>query len=64
MAKTGTVALLKQAVEAAFSHLPKKGPKKVSWYAHFSESFCDRSAYFLYSFFFLHELCSICWVDL
>ncbi|KAL3497353.1 hypothetical protein ACH5RR_040085 [Cinchona calisaya] len=31
VAKTGTVAQLKQAVEAAFSHLPKKGPKKVSW---------------------------------
>lgn len=31
VAKTGTVAQLKRAVESAFSHLPKRGPKKISW---------------------------------
>ncbi|KAI7994161.1 hypothetical protein LOK49_LG11G01492 [Camellia lanceoleosa] len=31
VAKTATVAELKQAVEAAFSHLPSKGPGKISW---------------------------------
>lgn len=31
VAKTGTVGELKRAVEAAFSHLPKEGPGKVSW---------------------------------
>lgn len=30
--KRGTVANLKQAVESAFSHVPKKGPEKISWY--------------------------------
>lgn len=30
--KSGTVAQLKQGVEKAFSHLPKKGPGTVSWY--------------------------------
>ena len=33
VAKNPTVAQLKQAVEAAFSHLPKHGIGKVSWYA-------------------------------
>lgn len=30
--KTATVAQLKQAVEAAFSHMPQNGPGKISWY--------------------------------
>ncbi|CAI9096639.1 OLC1v1032831C1 [Oldenlandia corymbosa var. corymbosa] len=29
--KTGNLGLLKRAVEAVFSHLPKTGPRKVSW---------------------------------
>ncbi|XP_004501343.1 uncharacterized protein [Cicer arietinum] len=29
--KTATVAVLKQAVESAFSHVPLKGPEKISW---------------------------------
>lgn len=37
--KTATVAELKQAVEAAFSHLPKKGPGRVSW-SHVWGQFC------------------------
>ena len=32
VAKTATVAELMQAVEAAFSHLPRKGAGKISWY--------------------------------
>lgn len=36
--KTATVAELKKSVEAAFSHLPKEGPGKVSWYDYFSFS--------------------------
>lgn len=39
LAKTGTVGELKLAVEAAFDHLPKKGPAKVSW-AHVWGQFC------------------------
>ncbi|XP_073276549.1 uncharacterized protein [Primulina huaijiensis] len=39
LAKTGTVGELKLAVEAAFDHLPKKGPTKVSW-AHVWGQFC------------------------
>ncbi|CDP13529.1 unnamed protein product [Coffea canephora] len=31
VAKTATVAQLKQAVESVFSHLPNRGPKKISW---------------------------------
>lgn len=30
--KTATIAELKEAVEAVFSHMPKKGPVKISWY--------------------------------
>lgn len=30
--KTATIAELRQAVEAAFSHMPKTGPGKISWY--------------------------------
>ncbi|OWM86725.1 hypothetical protein CDL15_Pgr015761 [Punica granatum] len=29
---TATVGELKEAVESAFSHMPKKGPGKISWY--------------------------------
>lgn len=32
IAKTATVDELKQAVEAVFSHLPQKGPGKISWF--------------------------------
>lgn len=32
--KTATVLELKQAVEAVFSHMPQKGPGKISWYVH------------------------------
>lgn len=31
VANTATVAKLKQAVESAFSHMPQKGPGKISW---------------------------------
>ncbi|MCI71367.1 hypothetical protein A2U01_0092630, partial [Trifolium medium] len=31
VAKTSTVAVLKKAVEAAFSHVPLDGPEKISW---------------------------------
>jgi hypothetical protein len=31
VAKTATVAVLKKAVEAAFSHIPTDGPEKISW---------------------------------
>ena len=31
VAKTATIAELKEAVEAAFSHMPQKGPGKISW---------------------------------
>lgn len=37
--KSGTVAQLKQGVEKAFSHLPKKGPGTVSW-PHVWGHFC------------------------
>ncbi|KAA8525478.1 hypothetical protein F0562_007333 [Nyssa sinensis] len=37
--KTATVAELKQAVERVFSHLPMKGPGKVSW-SHVWGNFC------------------------
>lgn len=30
--KRATVADLNQAVESAFSHVPKRGPEKISWY--------------------------------
>ncbi|GAA0140266.1 hypothetical protein LIER_01647 [Lithospermum erythrorhizon] len=39
VAKNGTVAELKQAVEVAFSHLPQSGPGKVSW-SHVWDHFC------------------------
>ncbi|XP_061341044.1 uncharacterized protein LOC133287442 isoform X1 [Gastrolobium bilobum] len=39
VAKTATVAELKQAVEAAFSHMPQKGPGKISW-PHVWGQFC------------------------
>ncbi|KAL0323679.1 UNVERIFIED_CONTAM: ATP synthase subunit b', chloroplastic [Sesamum calycinum] len=39
VASTGTVAELKEAVEAAFDHLPKKGPGSVSW-EHVWGQFC------------------------
>ncbi|PIN09860.1 hypothetical protein CDL12_17547 [Handroanthus impetiginosus] len=39
VAKTGTVGELKRAVEAAFSHLPKKGPGRISW-EHVWGQFC------------------------
>lgn len=39
VAKNPTVAQLKQAVEAAFSHLPKHGIGKVSW-SHVWAQFC------------------------
>ncbi|CAI9755773.1 unnamed protein product [Fraxinus pennsylvanica] len=39
VAKNGTVKELKQAVEAAFSHLPKTGPGRVSW-PHVWGQFC------------------------
>lgn len=32
--KTASIAELRLAVEAAFSHMPKKGPGKISWYVH------------------------------
>ena len=42
VAKTATVAQLKQAVESVFSHLPNRGPKKISWYyAHSISSVFD-----------------------
>lgn len=31
VSKTATVAELKDAVEAVFSHMPQKGPAKISW---------------------------------
>ncbi|XP_059461261.1 uncharacterized protein LOC132190324 [Corylus avellana] len=37
--KTATVAELKQAVEAVFSHMPQKGPGKISW-SHLWGRFC------------------------
>ncbi|KAK9279813.1 hypothetical protein L1049_013495 [Liquidambar formosana] len=40
--KSATVAELKQAVEGVFSHLPKKGPGKISWphvWGHFCLSY-------------------------
>ncbi|XP_034684225.1 uncharacterized protein LOC117913376 isoform X2 [Vitis riparia] len=43
--KTSTVAELKQAVEDAFSHLPKKGPGKISWlhvWGHFCLCYNDQ----------------------
>lgn len=39
VSKMGTVAELKRAVEAAFSHLPKEGPGRVSW-EHVWGQFC------------------------
>ncbi|GER51699.1 ubiquitin-like superfamily protein [Striga asiatica] len=39
VAKSGTVEELKKAVEAAFRHLPKEGPGKVSW-EHVWGQFC------------------------
>ncbi|KAL8063066.1 hypothetical protein ABFS82_01G003700 [Erythranthe guttata] len=39
VSKTGTVWDVKQAVEAAFCHLPKKGPGRVSW-EHVWGQFC------------------------
>ncbi|KAK4277185.1 hypothetical protein QN277_015218 [Acacia crassicarpa] len=37
--KTATIAELRQAVEAVFSHMPKKGPGKISW-PHVWGQFC------------------------
>ncbi|XP_044463458.1 uncharacterized protein LOC123194344 [Mangifera indica] len=37
--KTATIAELKEAVEAVFSHMPKKGPVKISW-PHVWGHFC------------------------
>ncbi|CAN4097887.1 unnamed protein product [Withania somnifera] len=45
VARNGTVAELKQAVESAFSHLPKTGTGKVSWshvWGHFCLSYYGR----------------------
>ncbi|KAF3622039.1 hypothetical protein T459_17103 [Capsicum annuum] len=45
VARNGTVAELKQAVESAFSHLPKTGTGKVSWshvWGHFCLSYHGR----------------------
>lgn len=39
VARNGTVAELKQAVESAFSHFPKTGTGKVSW-SHLWGHFC------------------------
>ncbi|KAH1203554.1 hypothetical protein AAZX31_17G198600 [Glycine max] len=39
VSKTATVAELKDAVEAVFSHVPHKGPAKISW-AHVWGQFC------------------------
>ncbi|KAK4415381.1 UDP-N-acetylglucosamine transporter UGNT1 [Sesamum alatum] len=39
VSNTGTVGELKEAVEAAFDHLPKKGPGSVSW-EHVWGQFC------------------------
>ncbi|KAL3838585.1 hypothetical protein ACJIZ3_023176 [Penstemon smallii] len=39
VAKTGTVGEVKRAVEAAFRHLPKNGPGKISW-THVWGQFC------------------------
>ncbi|XP_011081545.1 uncharacterized protein LOC105164569 isoform X1 [Sesamum indicum] len=39
VSSTGTVGELKEAVEAAFDHLPKKGPGSVSW-EHVWGQFC------------------------
>uniref|UniRef100_A0A5B7AR99 Ubiquitin-like domain-containing protein n=1 Tax=Davidia involucrata TaxID=16924 RepID=A0A5B7AR99_DAVIN len=39
VAKTATVAEMKQAVEGVFSHLPKTGPEKISW-SHVWGHFC------------------------
>ncbi|BBG95524.1 ATPase, F0 complex, subunit B/B', bacterial/chloroplast [Prunus dulcis] len=39
VAKTATVLELKQAVEAVFSHMPQKGPGKISW-PHVWGHFC------------------------
>ncbi|KAK7260901.1 hypothetical protein RIF29_27200 [Crotalaria pallida] len=39
VAKTATVAELKDSVEAVFSHMPQKGPAKISW-PHVWAQFC------------------------
>nr|KYP52533.1 U11/U12 small nuclear ribonucleoprotein 25 kDa protein [Cajanus cajan] len=39
VSKTATVAELKDAVEAVFSHVPHKGPAKISW-VHVWGQFC------------------------
>ncbi|TKY58132.1 U11/U12 small nuclear ribonucleoprotein 25 kDa protein [Spatholobus suberectus] len=39
VSKTATVAQLKDAVEAVFSHVPRQGPAKISW-AHVWGQFC------------------------
>ncbi|KAK7351379.1 hypothetical protein VNO77_10785 [Canavalia gladiata] len=39
IAKAATVAELKQAVETVFSHMPRKGPGKISW-SHVWGQFC------------------------
>lgn len=39
VAKTATIAELREAVEAVFSHMPKKGPGKISW-PHVWGRFC------------------------
>ncbi|XP_050366295.1 uncharacterized protein LOC126784828 isoform X2 [Argentina anserina] len=43
--KTATVAELKQAVESVFSHMPQKGPGKISWphvWGHFCLGFAGQ----------------------
>ncbi|KAJ4707874.1 U11/U12 small nuclear ribonucleoprotein 25 kDa protein-like [Melia azedarach] len=43
--KTASIAELRLAVEAAFSHMPKKGPGKISWphvWGHFCLSFAGQ----------------------
>ncbi|PON81411.1 Ubiquitin-related domain containing protein [Trema orientale] len=45
VAKTATVAELKKAVEGVFSHLPQKGPEKISWphvWGHFCLCYNDQ----------------------
>ncbi|KAI4337310.1 hypothetical protein L6164_015743 [Bauhinia variegata] len=39
VSRTATIAELKQAVETVFSHMPQKGPKKISW-RHVWGQFC------------------------
>lgn len=45
--KNATVAKLKQAVEAAFSHLPRQGDCKISWYVHLT----SLKTHYFYTFY-------------